>query len=186
MRIISGVFKNRRLLSPKSEAVRPTQERVREAIFSHIGEAIIGKTFLDLCAGSGAMGLEALSRGAAHAVFVEKDRKTLAILKQNIELLGLTSKTTLHLKESTLFLSKQKTGYDYIFFDPPYDRLDLYQEGLQLIDSQQLLSSEGVMFLEERLENPPALPVLSFLKKEETRRYGSTQITRYRAQKPVK
>jgi 16S rRNA (guanine966-N2)-methyltransferase len=180
MRIISGEFKNRQLLSPKSTKVRPTQEKVREAIFSRIGDGIIDSTFLDLCSGSGAMGLEAISRGAKQAVFVENDREALKTLKQNIHTFSVETKAILHPQDIIKLLPKLSSSYDYIFFDPPYDNLSLYQEVIGLIDHHQLLAPQGELFIEERLENPPSLPSLEYLEKVETRRYGSTQISRFK------
>jgi 16S rRNA (guanine966-N2)-methyltransferase len=121
MRIISGTFGGRRLESPKGRQVRPTADRVKEAWFSILGAAIPGARVLDLFAGSGALGLEALSRGAVSADLVEKHRHSLAALRANIAALDVAARATVHPADAMKFAEALPPGaYDVAFADPPY------------------------------------------------------------------
>lgn len=122
MRIISGDWRSRNLKAPKGDTTRPTADRTREALFSMLISRIGSfedLSILDLFAGSGALGLEALSRGAAHCTFVEQDRAALEALEQNIEILGAADKAIIK-PASVLTLGKPLHNYDLIFLDPPY------------------------------------------------------------------
>ena len=123
MRVTGGEFGGLRLDVPKTDAVRPTQDRVREALFSMVQTEIAGARFLDLFAGSGAVGLEALSRGAAAATFVEKDARHLAVLKANLEriLRGRVGAATVVRAEVYRWLETYAgAGFELAFADPPY------------------------------------------------------------------
>lgn len=117
VRIIAGSAKGRRLRSPRS-GTRPLTGRVREALFSSLGERVVDARVLDLYAGSGSIGLEALSRGAADAVFVENDREAFAVLGRNLEVVGLGG--TPVRAEVEAFLRLDSARYDLVFVDPPY------------------------------------------------------------------
>lgn len=123
MRIIAGQFRGRRLTAPKGNATRPTTDRDREALFSALSHQLdhdfSRKHVLDLFAGSGMLGFEALSRGAAHATFAENNRGALACIEENIETLGVQQQTTL-LKSNALRLPKTLGPYDLAFADAPY------------------------------------------------------------------
>ena len=122
MRITGGQFGGRNLVVPKSDAIRPTQDRVREALFSMLQTEIAGATFLDLFAGSGAVGLEALSRGASRATFVEQNRRHLVALKSNLEACRLPSAAaeTIAADCYRWISSYTGAGFDIGFADPPY------------------------------------------------------------------
>lgn len=121
MRVIAGEFGGRRLKMPKGDQVRPTADRVREAWFSILGAAIPGARVLDLFAGSGALGLEALSRGATSADFVERHRLSLAALKANIAALDVGGSAVVHSTDAMKFAATLAPGaYDVAFADPPY------------------------------------------------------------------
>lgn len=126
MRIVAGTMRGRRIEAPKGETTRPTTDRVREALFSSLaarsGEGLGGRRVLDLFAGSGALGLEALSRGCAHATFVEKDRAALTILKRNIDTLGVTRESTVLSGDSFALAKRPPTGgpFGLLLLDPPY------------------------------------------------------------------
>jgi 16S rRNA (guanine966-N2)-methyltransferase len=184
MRITSGTFKNFSLVSPKGDAVRPTQEQVRSAIFNMIGDFIIDKTFLDLFAGSGAVGLEALSRGAEFITFIEKDRLALTALKSNIEKLKCESKVKIYPQDTIKVLKKfiqDNRSFDFLFLDPPYDDDKTYETILELIDNSSLLDDKGTVFVEERVQkkgkNDSAFNHLVLIDK---RSYGSTIIKQYK------
>jgi 16S rRNA (guanine(966)-N(2))-methyltransferase RsmD len=125
MRIIAGKFRGRRLKSPPSLQTRPTSDRLRETLFNILAPRIVGARVLDLCAGTGAVGIEALSRGAAHATFVDQSRKMGALIEENIEALKV-DENEIEIVTSEAFdflrkLSKKATPpFDLIFFDPPY------------------------------------------------------------------
>ena len=137
MRIISGKYKNRELKSPNSDKTHPMGERERLAIFNILGD-LTGKTVLDLFAGTGALGLEALSRGAARATFVEKDYKALECLKQNLK--NIDNAKILKQNAHQLDI---KEKYDLIFIDPPYDKFpnDISQFKKYLNDNGTLIIS---------------------------------------------
>jgi 16S rRNA (guanine(966)-N(2))-methyltransferase RsmD len=127
MRIISGKYRGRKLKSPPSLQTRPTSDRLRETLFNILAPRIKGARFLDLCAGSGAVGIEALSRGAAHITFVDQSRRMCALIEANLDELGVdTEEREVVSSEASAFLGRRaKVGskpsvFDIIFFDPPY------------------------------------------------------------------
>ncbi|MDE0607588.1 MAG: 16S rRNA (guanine(966)-N(2))-methyltransferase RsmD [Acidimicrobiaceae bacterium] len=121
MRVVAGTLGGRRINAGDSETIRPTADRVREAMFNSLYSlgAITDAAVLDLFAGSGALGIEALSRGAASAVFVENDRQALAVLRENLDSLGLTGKATVVPADASAFLAHAEP-YDLLLLDPPY------------------------------------------------------------------
>src|SRR3954462_2987632 len=121
MRIVAGEYRGRRLLMPKDQRVRPTADRVREAWMSILGESLEGARVLDLFAGSGALGLEALSRGAASATFVELNPPSLRALHENITALGVESDVTVHRGDAMRFAERLPEGaFDFVLADPPH------------------------------------------------------------------
>lgn len=124
LRVVAGEFGGRRIEVPSGRQVRPTGERVREAWFSALGDRISGWTVIDLFAGSGALGIEALSRGASTVHFVEEDRRCFEVLRGNVETLGLSARVRLHRSEVFSFLSRlgDEPRFDLALADPPYGR----------------------------------------------------------------
>ena len=118
MRVIAGEFKGRRLRTPRGSRTRPTADRVREALFSMLGD-VSGARVLDLYAGSGALGIEALSRGAESALFVERDQQALAALRRNLEAVGANAEV--RRQDVLRFLARPEGTFDLVFSDPPYD-----------------------------------------------------------------
>ncbi len=133
MRIIAGAYKGRNLKSPPSLNVRPTSDRLRETLFSVIAPRIEDARFLDLCAGSGAVGIEAVSRGASHATFVDRSRRMCKLIEANIELCRISEEQQeIYCAEANEFLKQSKDQrWDIVFFDPPY--ADDYLKTLQLL-----------------------------------------------------
>ena len=167
MFIISGRFKKRKLVTPSGINTRPTLGKVRETLFNICQGEIEGASFLDLFAGSGAMGLEALSRGAAHVTFIENDRAAIKAIQQNIEHLGVERETTL-IKNDVFKALTYLTPFDLIFADPPYGQ-GYGERVVQLIEKHDLL--KGSLFVEENRELPPPekLELLSCRKTGRTR-----------------
>ena len=161
MRIISGKYRGRKLKSPPSLKTRPTSDRLRETLFNILTPRIEGARFLDLCAGSGAVGIEALSRGAAHVTFVDRSRKMYALIETNLDLLNVgDSETEVVSREALDFLSRnvkrEAEPFDVIFFDPPY-AMD-YEEVLDYVgeNAAGLLAQDGVVVVEHHKKK--ALP----------------------------
>lgn len=146
MRIIAGTFRSRRLEAPSKLHTRPTSDRLRETLFNVLAPRIEGAFFLDLYAGSGAVGLEALSRGAAQIVFVEKAPAALKALRRNLTNLGLTKGITIEPGSVGAYLRRAQTvkrGFDVVFLDPPYDACDEYQLTLEWLGGAAAASLSG-------------------------------------------
>ena len=137
VRIIAGEFKSRRLIAPEGDQTRPTPDRLREALFSALGDRVEDTVFLDAYAGSGSVGIEALSRGAKRAIFVEKHPKALAALRANLAALGLAHRATVITTAVSRALPTQPA--DIIFLDPPYDRESEYSLAMEAIPECKLL-----------------------------------------------
>jgi len=121
VRIVAGRFKGRRLVAPSGKATRPTSDRVRESLFGVIGASVEGARVLDLFAGSGALGLEALSRGAAAAVLVDRSPRAIAAIRANLETLGVDADVRLMEARAALrTAAARREAYDLVFVDPPY------------------------------------------------------------------
>ena len=175
MRIIAGSRKGARIFAPKGLDTRPTGDRVREAAFNLLGPgAPEDATVLDLFAGSGAMGLEALSRGAAHATFVESDREACRTINRNLDKLGLGGATVLCQDALTALRADARagTGYDLVLVDPPYRRFSSLQNAL-IRHLPEIVAPGGTLLIETAANEEPDLP----LAKRTSRRYGSTRLT---------
>ncbi|WP_268869704.1 16S rRNA (guanine(966)-N(2))-methyltransferase RsmD [Mycoplasmopsis felifaucium] len=148
IRIISGKYRHRQIEQPDTKNTRPTMDRVREAIFSSIRFEISEKIVLDLFAGSGSIGIEALSNGAMKAVLVDNDKNAIKTIKQNISSLGINN-AEVFACNSLDFLQKF-TGreFDFIFLDPPYAEYDLLNQCLELIKQNKFLSKFGQIIIE--------------------------------------
>ena len=155
MRIIAGVYKGRNLKSPASMKVRPTSDRLRETLFNVIAPRIQEARFLDLCAGSGAVGIEALSRGARHATFVDRSRRSCQLIEANLELCRVPEEEQeLYCSEAYEFLRQTRSSpWDIIFFDPPYK--DDYLKTLEYsgANTLKLLDPDGLLIIEHHHKN---------------------------------
>jgi 16S rRNA (guanine966-N2)-methyltransferase len=141
MRIIAGEYKGRNLKSPPSMNVRPTSDRLRETLFNVIAPVIEDSRFLDLCAGSGAVGIEALSRGASHVTFVDRSRRMCKLIEANVQLCRIPEeKWEIYCSEANEFLRSAETSWDIVFFDPPYK--DDYVKTLKLLSNNALVIAE--------------------------------------------
>jgi len=158
LRIIAGIYRGRHLRSPPSLDVRPTSDRLRETLFNILAPRIVGTRFLDLCAGSGAIGIEALSREVAHATFVDRSRKMCGLIEANLDMCRVPEEQTdVYNSEASDFLHQAVTrkipAWDIIFFDPPYK--DNYLRVLEFLNSHavELLNEDGLLVVEHHHKN---------------------------------
>ena len=175
MRIVAGSRKGHRIDAPKGLATRPTGDRVREAAFNLIGP-VDGADVLDLYAGSGAMGLEALSRGADRAVFVEADRAACRTIERNLDRLRLTGATVLCDDALRVLSAEALAGrrYDLVLLDPPYEAWPELEPRLARA-LPPVLADDGLLVVETAARVEPDLP----LEQRTSRRYGSARLTLY-------
>lgn len=153
MRIIAGTFRSRPLQAPAGLATRPTSDRLRETVFNVLAPRIAGARFLDLYAGSGAVGLEALSRGAGHVVFVERAPTALKVLRANLERLGVKDGFDVEARAVSEYLRRAASGprgFALVFLDPPYDAAEEYQRTLTALgDAAAAVLSAGALVIAE-------------------------------------
>ena len=157
MRVIAGTYRSRILKSLKGLALRPTSDRLRETLFNVLGPQVSGSRFLDLFAGTGAIGIEALSRGAAEAVFVENHAPAAALIRRNLASLDIRNGATVLAVDALRGLAllacrkeAQTSGFNYIFLDPPYARANQYARVLESLGSGKLLAPGGAVIAEHR------------------------------------
>lgn len=173
MRIIAGEHRGARIFAPPGRETRPTSDRVRENVFNIVAPWVEEAHVLDLYAGSGAMGLEALSRGATAAVFVESDPGAVRAIERNLDKLRVRGATVLRVEATTALSREAAAGrkYDLVLLDPPYTMTDFAPLGRYLPD---VLADEGLLVVETAARVEPELPGLSV---RTTRKYGSTRVT---------
>lgn len=182
MRVVAGRFKGRNLVAPRDGATRPTSEKVREAVFSMLGP-IDGLTVLDAFAGTGALGIEALSRGAARVVFVESRRPALGALKDNLATVGADS------PEATMIARPVERAreaiaphgpFDLVFADPPWAMIDGGEapRALGALLADPTSAAEAMLVLEHASRSPA--PAIEGFTVDETRKWGDTAVTFYR------
>jgi len=174
MRIIAGTYKGRNLKSPPSMQVRPTSDRLRETLFNVIAPRIEGVRFLDLCAGSGAVGIEALSRGASHATFVDRSRRSCQLIESNLKLCRVPEEQwEIYCSEASEFLRQSKDErWNIVFFDPPYKQ--------DYVRTLELLSKNGLVIAEHHHKTD--LPeIVGKLEKTRILKQGDSALTFYLA-----
>ena len=176
MRIVSGFARGKKLSAPQGLDVRPTIDRVKEAVFSSLQFDIEGRSVLDLFAGSGQLGLEALSRGAKECNFVDSNEISINVIKENIKNCGLGDKCVVNFCDSLNFLDKTDLKFDIAFLDPPYDKglIDLAMPKLVL-----KMSESGIIVC-EHTENGVLQESYGDFKKQKTKKYGKVYVTFYR------
>jgi 16S rRNA (guanine966-N2)-methyltransferase len=157
MRVIAGTYRSRMLKSLKGLALRPTSDRLRETLFDVLGAGVAGSRFLDLFAGTGAIGIEALSRGATEVAFVENHAPGVALIRRNLESLGIRNGATVLCMDALRGLEKLASGkkgessrYEYVFLDPPYAAAKDYARVLESLGSGNFLAPGGVVIAEHR------------------------------------
>ena len=152
MRIIAGQYKGRRLRTLSGQQLRPTSDRLRETLFNILQSRIEDASFLDVFAGSGAIGIEALSRGAKRAVFIESARRAVPMLEENIEHCEIGDSARVIPRDAIAalkFLASGGDRFDIIYIDPPYES-DLYEPVLRLIAERKILADDGIVITERR------------------------------------
>lgn len=182
MRVIGGFLRSRILARPPS-GVRPTADRVREALFASLG-SLEDAVVLDLYAGTGALGIEALSRGAARAVFVDKSDRSLRVLRQNLKTLELVEQARV-VRAAVVPALRQLAGagehFDLALLDPPYASDDL-EAALEELVASRVMAPEAIVVVETAKRH--VLPEVAGLEECARRQYGDTQITRFQCQAP--
>jgi 16S rRNA (guanine(966)-N(2))-methyltransferase RsmD len=181
MRVIAGAFKGRRLVTPKGERTRPTADQVRLALMDALMPWLPDARVLDLFAGAGGVGLEALSRGAAHATFIEKDARAVAALRQNLETLGVRDRTRVlraDVNRELTHLHAEGARFRIVFLDPPYEA-DLVAPTLGQLGGGGLTDAGAVVVAQHLTKRAPA-EVIGGLVTFRTRRFGETTLTFYR------
>ena len=183
VRIVAGALRGRRIDVPNRPGLRPTGERVREALFDILGQDLSGRRVLDLFAGTGALGFEAASRGAARVVMVEADRELARLLRDTSERLGVAARVRVVAArvEDTLEAGGLEGGFDVILADPPYDRTD-FSRVVAAIGAGGLLAPSGVVVLERPQTSTVALPDSTGLRSARTVRYGQTALEFFKYQ----
>ncbi len=177
MRIITGEYKGRRLETPKDNSVRPTSDKVKEAIFSIIAFDVAESVCVDLFAGTGNLGLEALSRGAKRCYFGDKSRESIALVRRNVNSCGAQEKSIILLGEYQKVLSSLKEQADLFFLDPPY-RKGLMIDCIEKIAQGGLLRQNGLIVAEHSKDE--VLPdIISGFSKLKERKYGTIIISIY-------
>ncbi len=175
MRVISGQYKRRKLFETSTDKTRSTKDRVKETLFNMLSTRLMQAKTLDLFAGSGALGIEALSRGAERADLIENDKEAFSVMRKNIETLKI-SDANLYYQNAFTFLTSTTNTYDVIILDPPY-HTDYLDKALTLIAERKLLQSGGVMVSLSHKTKAIALPDAISVVKE--RIEGITTITFY-------
>lgn len=178
MRVIAGRLRSRKLHAPRGAQTRPTHDRVKEALFSVLG-SVAGYHVLDLYAGTGALGIEALSRGARHACFVERARAALESLHRNLNELELSEQSTVLTKsvESSGAELNRLAPFDLVFCDPPWKEMDAVSSTLSALTAAEWLSREGMLLLEHPTRWEPR--TIQGLQASAERRWGDTAVTFY-------
>ena len=156
VRVIGGTFGGRRLGSVDGPRVRPTSDRLRETLFNILAPRIADSRFLDICAGSGAVGIEALSRGASHTTFIDKSRHACSVIEDNLAALGIDEMVILNRDAMAALrrLGDNELQFDVIFLDPPYAS-EIYEKVMETLGSTSLVADGGIVVVEHRAKLPP-------------------------------
>ena len=156
VRVIGGTYGGRRLRSVDGLRVRPTSDRLRETLFNILTPRIADSSFLDICAGSGAVGIEALSRGASHATFIDKSSLACSVIEANLAALGIEQMDILNRDALAALkrLDENQLQFDIVFFDPPYAS-EIYAKVMETLGSTGLVADGGIVVVEHHAKTPP-------------------------------
>ncbi|HOK56858.1 MAG TPA: 16S rRNA (guanine(966)-N(2))-methyltransferase RsmD [bacterium] len=180
MRVISGLYKGRKLKFIKDKEIRPTKDIVREAIFDTLRGWIVNKKVLEMFAGSGILGIEAISNGAKKIIFIEKDKRGIKVIKENIESLGIEKKCEVIKGDCEYEIEKlQNMKYDLIIGDPPYEfPISKLERIMQKILELNILKKNGIMVIEHQFKRE--MPVIEGYEIIKKRKYGKSCLTYFR------
>jgi 16S rRNA (guanine966-N2)-methyltransferase len=162
MRVVAGKYRSRTLAAPRGLKLRPTSDRLRETLFDILGPSVEGSVFLDLYAGTGAVGIEALSRGARQVFFVESHRAGLALIRRNLESLGIASSAEILAVDALRGcqrLESRGVVADLVFLDPPYGEAEEYRRTLEFLGASKLVAPGGRIIAEYHRKHAPADPI---------------------------
>ncbi|MBR3752369.1 MAG: 16S rRNA (guanine(966)-N(2))-methyltransferase RsmD [Ruminiclostridium sp.] len=178
MRVITGIARGRRLKEPSGMETRPTTDRVKEGIFSSIQFEVEGRKVLDLFGGTGQMGIEALSRGAAHCTFVDLQKQAAGIIRENVTSTGFSGQSTIIQGDALAFLSRCREKFDLIFLDPPYES-GLLEKAMELITTIDIVSENGIIVCENGSKSGWPMVAEPYRMQKEYR-YGKIRTALYR------
>ena len=186
MRVIGGLYKGRRLKTVDGLKVRPTSDRLRETLFNVLSTSVEGAKFVDLCAGSGAVGIEALSRGASHVTFIESSRRAAEVISENLHHCGIEEGVRVINRDAISVLkyfAAHHLQYDIFYFDPPYDS-EIYSPVMWTLAKHKLIAEAGVVIVEHRrkLELPPSF---DYLRPYREITQGETRLTFYSLERGI-
>jgi len=184
MRIIAGEYRGRRLLAPEGKDIRPTTDKTREALFSILMNEIPDARVLDLFAGTGALGIEALSRGAAGCTFIDQSRAAVRLIRENLAACGPEAerRACVCAGDFRRVLAGLDEPFDIILMDPPYGQR-LWRPAMEIIAENRLLTPGGVLVCEHRREEELPGEIVGFVRQKE-RRYGISKLSIYRCYAP--
>ncbi len=182
MRVIAGKFRSRRLKGPGTLRIRPTSDRLRETLFNILGPAVEESLFVDLYAGTGAIGIEAASRGAREVILVESNAKAAKLVRENLAALGIQSGVELIGADALKGLEKlaaRRLMADFIFLDPPYEKTEEHVRVLEFLDASHVVAPQGIVIVEHRsgMEVPERLDRLECTRQVEQ---GDATLSFYR------
>ena len=178
LRIISGELKGKKLFSPKGIGIRPTADRLRESIFNILSSHVIESVALDLFAGTGALGIEALSRGASFAIFIDNNKDALSIIQKNIKICGLEDRikiARLNIAKNIIDFTHEVPAVNLVFMDPPYNK-NFIKSALINLSESRILEKEALLVIEHDLSEtlPEDIPDYKIT---DQRRYGKTLVS---------
>jgi 16S rRNA (guanine966-N2)-methyltransferase len=177
MRVTGGIGKGRKLKIPAGSRVRPTSDKVKQALFNILGQKVEGALFLDLFAGIGGIGIEALSRGAGRVVFVDDSRDSLKIIKKNVEQTGFAERAQVVASKAETFLKKTSEQFDIVFIDPPYS---LALEPLLVVIGETGILKPDSILIAEHFKKHPSIEHTGNLLLYREAQYGDTVLAFYR------
>jgi 16S rRNA (guanine(966)-N(2))-methyltransferase RsmD len=183
MRVVAGKYGGRRLYAPKGQRARPTTDRVKESLFAILRADIPRARVLDLFAGCGNLGIEALSRGAAHCTFVDAGPTCVRVIRDNLAALGIERGQVRVIRGDARQLlgelAERGESFDVVFLDPPYDGPHLVEDALRVVAASRVLSEEGVAVVEHARRSPPA-DFYGPLRRVRVEDYGDTTVSLFR------
>lgn len=177
MRVIAGKYKGRVLASPKDSCISPTSGKVKEALFSILTEEVEGSRFLDIFSGSGAIGIEAISRGAVFTAFIDDNRDSIGTIRENLKKLQITNNYQILAGDFESSLNRLSGDFDIIFADPPYAFKD-YEHLFKVMGDLKLLKDDGVLIIEHRKDIKLPSDIHGF-SKVKCKKYGTASMSIY-------